>query len=68
MKVTIGQLEFGSYTLTVVSDSDAGARKALRAAYNKATPKGNGNRTFAQHAEYAGLNIWETELDKVEWL
>ena len=60
--MTIARIEFGGYTLQVVSKNSKEAKKALKSEYDelvKLYP--DEHRTFKQWIDYAGY--WEEEIE-----
>jgi hypothetical protein len=69
VNVYLGQMEFRSYTLTVVADSEEKAFAAMRKEYNRACKSsGGGHPTFLQYAEDSGFYVQIMTPGKVEWL
>jgi hypothetical protein len=64
----LGQMEFRSYTLTVVAETEAKAMAAMRKEYNRACKGGTGYPPFKQYAEDSGFYIQIMTPGKVEWL
>ena len=65
MKIYLGELETGNYTLTTIATTEAEIYETLRKEWQRLKKQGWAYATWSEKKE--DVRIWELEQNKIEW-